>query len=89
MNRKKLIETIGKSCRRWRLSMGYDIKQICTETGYCPASVSMFEGGKNNNVALFMWYIAHGFNTNTDFISNDEPLKRHSAFDMYVEVSRG
>lgn len=92
MNKKQLMEYIGLSCRRWRLGVGYDIKQICDETGYCASSIYLFEKGINNNAILFMWYIAHGFDTDKDFINGDMsgimPIKC-SANDLFYKFSGG
>lgn len=92
MNKKQLIKHIGISCRRWRLSMGYNVKQICDETGYCASSISLFEHGENNNAILFMWYIAHGFNTDKDFVnvgmSGIMPVKC-SANDLFYKFVGG
>lgn len=90
MNKKQLIKHIGISCRRWRLSMGYDVKQICDETGYCPATISLFEQGDNNNATLFMWYIAHGFNTDKDFVNGDTGTTvKCSANDLFYKFVGG
>ena len=90
MNKKQLMKYIGLSCRRWRLGVGYDIKQICDETGYCASSIYLFEKGINNNAILFMWYIAHGFNTNEDFVNNDISgimFGKCSANDLFYKFS--
>lgn len=92
MNKKQLLKYIGISCRRWRSSMGYDVKQICDETGYCVSSIYLFECGRNNNAMLFMWYLAHGFNTDKDFTNGDIlgtiPVKC-SANDLFYKFAGG
>lgn len=82
-----IIESIGRSCRIWRNTMGYSIAQVIKETGYTASTITLFEQGKNNNAVLFLWYIARGFNPERDFIDLDSPITKQSAtrvFDNYL-----
>ena len=61
-----LAVIIGRSCRRWRLSMDYKSSQIAQETGYSPSLIRYFERGVTNNAVIFLWYQSHGFDIHKD-----------------------
>lgn len=73
MNTQQFLKQIwiGKSCRIWRNTMDYKLNQISEETGFSIPTISSFEHGTNDNMVIFLWYLAHGFNTEKDLI---EPI---------------
>jgi len=52
-------QQIGLICKRHRKRMGYTQKDVANQTGYSPVNISSFETGRNNNMLILLWYIAH------------------------------
>lgn len=88
MNKNILLQIIGTSCKAWRLTMDYKLTQVAEETGYTPASITFFECGASNNLAIFAWYLAHGFNPDNDLLNLDGSNKHVGMFDVY-EYAKG
>jgi transcriptional regulator with XRE-family HTH domain len=52
--------TIGKKCANFRRLIGYSQQQVADELGYSRTNISMFENGKNYNMAILLWYVKRG-----------------------------
>ena len=59
--KKDVVDIIGMCCRYYRTKI---IKKkqtdVSNDTGYSIENISAFEHGRNNNAALFYWYIKNG-----------------------------
>ena len=53
--------TLAYACGVWRHEQGIRQSRIAEDLDLTSTAVSNFERGKNNNAAVFLWYIKHGF----------------------------
>lgn len=67
--------------------MDLTVAHICHDTRYTPSNVSYFETGKGNNAVLLFWYIAHGFDPQKDF-RTENPLVKMSAAELLALVGK-
>lgn len=76
MNKKKFLLHESYNTSSWRRATGltsYDISKI---TGYAPQTIIQFENGKNNNMALYYFYLnfikpLHIYKVGDDIICDD------------------
>lgn len=58
------LEIIGTTCKNFRRGLGYNQKQVASDTGYSVENISLFERGKNDNLKILLWYIKKGLPLN-------------------------
>lgn len=54
------LELVGDVCREFRKEQGYYQMNVANDLGYSLENISAFENGRNDNLRILLWYIAHG-----------------------------
>lgn len=57
MNKKKFLLRESYNTSSWRRASGLTSYDIAKITGYAPQTIIQFENGKNNNMALYYFYL--------------------------------
>lgn len=54
------IKKVGLICREFRQDLNCTLIEVAKSTGYSAQNVCHFEQGRNDNLIIFLWYIANG-----------------------------
>lgn len=87
MNKKKFLLRESYNTSSWRRASGLTSYDIAKITGYAPQTIIQFENGKNNNMALYCFYLyyiqsGHIYKEDEKIICDDLYNNFASLYDM-------
>lgn len=87
MNKKKFLLRESYNTSSWRRAAGLTSYDIAKITGYAPQTIIQFENGKNNNMALYYFYLyyikpGHIYKAGSDIVCDDLYNNFASLYDM-------